>query len=78
MPTNRRPPTRPPKRIITPKAIELFRRLVALEEQDTIDGEYWDCNSALAAELRLRPWEMPMDEPKIYAALKAASDAHAP
>jgi hypothetical protein len=76
MPTNRRPPTRPPRRIITPAAIVLFRRLVALEAQDAINAEYWDLNSELHAELRLRPWEQPMEDQKIYNALTAASDAH--
>jgi hypothetical protein len=75
MPTNRRPPTRPPKRRITPKAVELFRRLLALEEQDAVGcPEYWDLNSALADELRLRPWEQPMYDEKLFNALMAASD----
>jgi hypothetical protein len=76
MPTNRRPPTRPPKRIITPRAIALFRRLAVLEEQEEYwnCSEYWDHHSALVFELRLRPWESPMEDDKIYSALQAASD----
>jgi hypothetical protein len=76
--TNRRPITRTLRRIVTPTAVEIFRRMVALEEQDDINGEYWDLAAELERELNLRPWEWPPYEPKLYDALLAASDEHAP
>jgi hypothetical protein len=72
--TNRRTTGRRPARRITPKAVEIFRRMVVLEEQDSLNEEYWDCATALTHELRLRPWEGPPYELKLYNALKAASD----
>jgi hypothetical protein len=75
MPTTRRTISRPPARRITPKAVEIFRTMLALEEQDSINSEYWNCAAALVDELRLRPWQWPPYEPKLYNALKAASDA---
>ena len=69
---------RTPARVITPNAIELFRRLVELEEREgERGGEYWELESALSRELHLRPWVSPMEDEKIYNALMAALHAHA-
>ena len=72
MPTTRKTIRRAPIRRITPKAAEIFRTMLALEEQSAINSEYWKCAAALADELRLRPWQWPPYEPRLYNALMAA------
>jgi hypothetical protein len=52
--------------------LQEFRTMLALEEQNPINDEYWKCAAALADELRLRPWEWPPYEPRLYNALMAA------
>jgi hypothetical protein len=74
--TNRTLTRRSRKKRITPKAIVIFRRMVELEETCTCqpsDGDkyfrccpacekWWQENSALVDELRLKPWEFPAYE----------------
>jgi hypothetical protein len=72
MPTNRTPIHRPPRRRISPRAVELFREMQALPHCSCLWGPmYWDrveCASCdrwwslqnnLCRELELKPWEFP-------------------
>jgi hypothetical protein len=59
MTTNRTPINRPPITRITPKAVNLFRRM-----QEVKDGsdEWWELHAKLHDELQLKPWEWPAIE----------------
>jgi hypothetical protein len=78
MATNRRPPTRPPARAISAKAVDIFD---SMEKLELYSDEWWELNSELHREMRLHLWEYPAyadydDNGTFdrYLALKAASD----
>ena len=72
MPTNRTPIVRRSTATISPRALEAFRRLVALESQCTCPpdrqpvcaacDEWWRMQSVIGRELHLRPWHFPAVE----------------
>jgi hypothetical protein len=71
MPTKRTRITRPPRRTFSAKAIALFKQMQALDQQCTCTSEHdecraceqwWDAQSELHRELRLRPWQWPCVE----------------
>jgi hypothetical protein len=59
MPTKRVPRRRPPKRPISPRAVELFAQM---EAPGLSSEKWWSLHSQLHDELRCRPWEFPCIE----------------
>lgn len=56
MVTNRTPINRPPRRMITPRAVKLFRQMLATENNHE---EYCRLREELGTELKLKPTQYP-------------------
>jgi hypothetical protein len=56
MVTNRTPKNRPPGLWITPEAVEIFTRMMQIEDGEASE-EWWELDWQLHAVLKLPPWQ---------------------